>query len=252
MVLKNSKIKKILELRSEGLSIRKIAKKLGISPTTVAWYIKNGYSEKKVITKKIRSVTHKKKNSFESDDSLDEPELLNKIILEVTRNNQRPGIVRMVRRYISDPEQSVKKLAEALELAKVKSLEKKIILRNWANHVDVKDFEKYFHAERKEDNGLSKEKEETFLEDFYKKEIERETKYLKLLQQRKQIKDLRRKIGEHEKKPSQDKVPYVVDGILIYVTPQELLDWKKFETEQKRAEEERRWREDERRARNYV
>jgi IS30 family transposase len=178
MVLKKRKIKKIFELKRTGLSIRKIAKKLGISPTTVFSYLKQGYSKEKEVSRKTTSVISREKKVFENEEILDETELLDKIIYEVTKNPIRPAIIRYVRKHIGDKKQSIKLLAEALDIAKFSISDKTLILRNWAESKGVKDYKKYISSMEGEKNRLSDEKEESSLEQLHNRIIIRKIKYL--------------------------------------------------------------------------
>jgi len=171
MVLKINIIKKIRKLRFEkGLSIREIATKLRLSPTTVAKHIKHMDDEEKVACKKTRLVPHKEKKGFDSD-RLDESEVLDKIISEVTSSQKRPAIVRMVENHLGDPRKDLDVLAEALTLAAINPHEKELILRNWAAHVGIKDISRYIDVEKKEEKKLPEKKWIQFLNKFVKREI---------------------------------------------------------------------------------
>ena len=157
MVLKNKTIERIFELREMKLSIRKIGKKLGISPTSVSCYLK--YGKEKAVT--LRTVTREKQQGvlkgkevpvsrtmtpimdhtrFGADDEIGSmSEMLHKIILEVNPHNiSTLAVIRMVEPNICNPacrDFGLSKLAEALNLANFSPGDKKLILRNWSDYV---------------------------------------------------------------------------------------------------------------------
>jgi len=228
MVLKPYVVRKIRKLRfEEGLSIRLIGKKLHISPNSVTNYIKHIDNEEKVVPKKTRSVIHKK--NMRPDDDLDESEMLDRIISEITYNSRRPGIVRMVAPYLSYPRKSLDVLAEALDLAEIKLHEKEFILRNWALLVGIKDISRYINVEKKEEKRSPEKKVDPILEQIH----EEENKYFQ------QTLELSKIISKPEEKPAEEKIPYVVDGIMLKLTFQELLEWKKYVAEREEARMER-------------
>ncbi len=249
MTLKKGTIKKIFELRSKDLSIRKIGKKLGISPTSVSEYIKRGYREKKAGSKKARLVTHRKKKVLDNDEILEEPELLDKIICEVTSHPARPAIVRLVSRHLENPRKSVKVLAEALDLKGITVSNKKMILRNWANQMGVKDAIKYTDSLIKKNDKVVSTTDTPLtdgpvVKDHYEKVIE-------FLKWRKDMNDMNTELAES--KPVQEKkIPHIIDGRVVYLIPSEHREWTKYEEEKRNAEKERQERkrqEEERRQR---
>ena len=238
MVLKPKVIKKIRKLRfEEGLSIRLIAAKLRLSPTTVAKHIKDMNDEETGISSKTRSVTHEGKKR--SDDDLPgEYEMLDRIISELTSSQKRPAIVRMVVPYLPNPRKGLDVLAEALTLAAINPHEKEFILRNWADHVGIKDISRYIDVKKKEERKLPEKKLDPLLEQIY----EERDKYLQ------QTLDLSKTIAKPEEKPVVERFPFVIDGMMLKLTFQELLEWKKYvaEREEARMEREERRKEEER------
>jgi len=77
-----------------------------------------------------KSIIHK------SDELLDEQQTLEKIITEATLTKKCPAIVRMVGRHMGNKKESVETLAEALRLADIPVSQRKLILKNWAAHLD--------------------------------------------------------------------------------------------------------------------
>jgi len=229
MVLKPKVIEKIRKLRfEEGLSIRLIAAKLRLSPTTVAKHIKAMENEETVASTKTRSGTRKETKRLD-DDLPGEYEMLDRIISELTSSHKRPAIVRMVENHLGDPRKGLDALAEALTLAAINPHEKKLILRNWADHVGIKDISRYIDVEKKEEKRLPEKKVDPFLEQIH----EEENKYLQ------QTLELSKIISKPEEKPAEEKIPYVVDGIMLKLTFQEFLDWKRFESDRETARLER-------------
>jgi hypothetical protein len=143
MVLSENVIKKIRKLRVEnGLSIRMIGKKLHCSPITITKYIKHMEGEETGVSNETRAVTLREKNVFKHE-PVDNYEMLDTIISEITSDCRRPGIVRMVAPYLSDPRKSLTVLAKALTIAEINPHEKEFILRNWANYVGIKNINDY-------------------------------------------------------------------------------------------------------------
>jgi IS30 family transposase len=145
MVLRPDVKEKIQKLRfKDNLSIRMIARQLRLSPTTVAKYCAQGENQGNIVSPSSRSERNEGNKKLD-DDCLDEYEMLDRIISEVTSNFRRPGIVRMVAPYLSNPRKSLSVLAEALTLTGISQGDKKLILRNWADHVGIKgDISEYF------------------------------------------------------------------------------------------------------------
>jgi hypothetical protein len=182
----------------------------------------------------------------EIDDNLDDAEILNKIIAEVTKTVKRPSIVRMVRRHLGNKEESIKMLAEALRLADIPPNQRSLILKNWATHLEVPDIEEIIKTDEKEEKKKTseeKEKEEkeikTATEEILEKTLKDELRQLELLRLQKQRKLLERELSEPDKDGSAEKVDFVVDGVHLKVTPQEMLAWKKYLKEEKEWEDER-------------
>ena len=213
---------------------------MNISPTTVFKCLRWGDIEEKVVSKKTRSVTRKEKKGFDSD-LLDESEVLDRIISEVTSNHKRPGIVRMVEPYLCYPRKGLDVLAEALDLTEIKLSEKKLILRNWADHVGIEDISKYIDVKKKEDEvdtGGAIDKE---MEKMMKDEI----RQLKLLRMRKYRRMLEQELQEpkpESKKEEEEKQTMIVDGVFLKVTLQEMLAWKRYLSQEKERQEERELR----------
>jgi len=132
MTTKKSIVNKIKKLRFEkGLSIQRIAVKLHLSPNTVIKYAHSMKNEEKIVPK----IT----SSNKDDCFLDEPQMLDRIISEVTESPKRPDIVRLVAPFLSDPWKGFEVLVDALALAEISPHEKEFILRNWAGHVGIDD-----------------------------------------------------------------------------------------------------------------
>lgn len=143
MMLSANVIKKIRKLRVEdGLSIRIIGKKLHCSPTTITKYIEHMEGEETGVSNKTSVVTLRGKNVFRHE-PVDNYEMLDMIISEITSDYRRPAIVRMVGPYLSDPRKSLVVLAEALTIAEINPHDKEFILRNWADYVGIKNINDY-------------------------------------------------------------------------------------------------------------
>lgn len=233
MTLSSGIIKKIFELRDANQSIRIIAKKLKIGEATVHRYIKKGREvalsrksrprrKKKTIGRREAVETATQKTKRFDEDVHTGSQMLDMIIAEVTQSIERPAIVRMVGDHLTDSDSGMNQLAEALDLANVGTNNKQFILRNWANYAGVKNVEKYFGVEKKKN---SKEA----IQDFFEELHEDELKYLRRQQRHEELVDLRKQSEE-----AQDKVPLVVDGVMLHVSPQVASDWRQHEAQRQR------------------
>jgi len=135
MSIKNSIVNRIKKLRfGKRISIRRIAVKLHLSPTTVIKYVHSMKNEEKIVPKITSS------DMCEGNECLDEPEMLDRIISEVTESQKRLDIVRLVTPFLSDPWKGFEALADVLILAGgISPHEKEFVLRNWAGYVGIDD-----------------------------------------------------------------------------------------------------------------
>lgn len=196
----------------------------------------------------------KKPITHEPDEYLDEQEILEKIIAEATKTTKRPAIVRMVRRHLGDKKESVETLAEALRIADIPPSQRNLILRNWATHMDIPDIDEILKIEKSEEKIVEKKKEEekelkSTIEEEMERSVKDEVRALNLLRLRKERRTLERDLEEPKKEAEAEKLTHIVDGVSLKVTPQEMLAWKRWETEQKKIEEEREERKEERKRR---
>jgi len=235
MVIRPDVKEKIQKLRFEdNLSIRTIAKRLRLSPTTVAKYCAHGENQENIVSPNSRSERNAENKRLD-DDCLDEYEMLDRIISEITSNFRRPAIVRMVAPYLSNPRKSLSVLAEALTLAEIKPGDKKLILRNWALHVGIKeDISGYFTGKEKETRRVP-EKPDPLLE-----QLDREGD--KMLQEYAALSPVVEKPPE---KPVEEKKLYYFDGEMLYLTHAESLIFEQYEQEQKKIKKEREKRREE-------
>jgi len=235
MALRPHVMKKIHKLRFEdGLSIRAIAKRLRLSPTTVEKYCARWENQEKIVSPENRSDMDAENKRL--DDSFpDESAMLDRIISEVTSDRRRPGIVRRVAQYLSNPRKGLSVLAETLTLVEIKPNDKKLILRNWADHVGIKeDISEYFTVEETE-KKRAPEKPNPWLEQLNQ---ERD----KMIQEYSALSPIVEKPPE---KPAEKKKLYYFDGELLYLTHAESLIFEQYEQEQKKIKKEREKRREE-------
>ncbi len=187
------------------------------------------------------------------EDRLDEEQVLDKIIAEASMTRKRPAIVRMVRYVIGRKKESIRALAEALRIGDIAPSQRNLILRNWARHLEIEDVDHILKKDKEidieEEGEEEKRKKKTTIdkyEDLRKMMRERKLERLSDLQLDKDIRDYERELSGETKKEAEEKHTLIVDGVSLSVTPEQMMSWKRYLAEEKRAEEER----EERRQRN--
>ena len=187
------------------------------------------------------------------DEYLDEKEILDKIIAEVSKTVKRPAIVRMVKRHLGNKRESIETLAEALRIADIPPNQRNLILKNWAAHMDIPDIENVLDIEKGEIKATEKKKDEKeIVIDIDKellKQLEDEKRHLQLLRFRRERKILEKEFQEPIKKDEDEKRTMIIDGVSLRLTPQEMLAWKRYQSEQEERMEERKRRDEERKQR---
>ena len=197
------------------------------------------------------------------DEFLDEKETLSRIIAEATPTRKRKSIVRMVSRHLDNKKESIETLMEALRLADVDPGLRSIIVKNWASHMDVPDIEDVLAIERKEakeekkkegekktEEDREKEKEKTSVDpvkEVYNTYRVQKAERLKDKMDAKKIAEMEREMSEGKEGDKEEKkYIHIVDGVPLKVTAQEMLAWKRYTADERRAEEEREERKEER------
>ncbi len=216
-------------------------------------YEKSRASVDKMLGDQKKEIIPEKK--LGDDEYLDEMEILDKIIAETTTSIKRPAIVRMVRRHMGNKEESIKVLADGLRIADIPVNTRNLIVKNWAAHLEYPDVDELLDKEKREEKKKTSDEEDKEKKkdafDAVDKEIDKmledEMRYTKLVRLRKERKLLEQELAEPpSKKEEEEKIDYVVEGVTLRVTPQQMLAYKRWELEQKKLEEEREERKEER------
>lgn len=197
-------------------------------------------------------VEGKRQEYIARESMLDQSEVLERIIMEVSQSKKTRGVVRMVERYMDNPKKSLEVLAEALRLGDYRPSDRKLILENWAAYRKLGDVNKLIESEGKDEDEKKEDKEKKKEEetgDAIDKEIEKsmkdEVRQLQLLRMRKERRMLEKDIEEPKpepKKEEEEKHVLVVDGATLKLNSQELLGWRKYLSEEKEKQEEKELR----------
>ncbi len=193
------------------------------------------------------------------EEYLDEQETLGRIIAEATPTRKRKAIVRMVSRHLGNKRESVETLMEALRLADIPVHLRNLIVGNWASHMDIPDIEDVLDPEKKEEKKKAeekkteedeeKEKEKTSVDpvkEVFKKYRVQKAERLEDKMDAKAIAEMEKEMGGGKEEDGEEKHTLIVDGVSLSVTPEQMLAWKRFQLEEKKAEEEREERKAER------
>lgn len=208
------------------------------------------YKSEHLAEETVALETASSKRQLTEEQLLSEKKNLDKIISEGSASKMRPAIVRMVEHFLDDKEKSIKVLYEALRLADIDLSQRKIIVRNWASHLEVDDFDEMLKKERKIDAEEEKKEDKKKtpvekLKEGIKKAYDGELEQLEIMRVRKQIANMERELSGEEKK-EEKKLVHIIDGVSLDVTPQEKMAWMRYEDDRKKQEEEREERKAER------
>lgn len=207
--------------------------------------------------KPVPETAQARSTKLSDEERLDAEEMLDKIILEASLTKKRGAIVRMVARTIGKDRESIRALNDSLRIGGIIPSQRDLILRNWAEYIEVEDYEeilkkdKKLEKEEEEDKGDDKKKTPIEkLKEGVKKAYEGELEQLEIMRVRKQIANMERELsGEGKKEGEEKKLIHIIDGASLNVTPQEKMAWMKYEDDRKKQEEEREDRKEERKQR---
>lgn len=191
----------------------------------------------------------KRQEYVASESMLDQSEVLERIIREVSSSKKTPGVIRMVERYMDDPKKSFEVLAEALRLGDFRPSDRALILKNWAAHLNLGNVEKLIESEGRDEDQKKEDKEKKdeaetgdAIDKEMKKMMEGEIRQLQLLRMRKDRRMLEKELEEPKtepKKEEEEKQTLIIEGATLKVTPSEMLAWKRYLSDEKEKEEER-------------